>query len=344
MENKQYFDTLQVYRGIAALCVVVHHTYASFAHFNRLDFPVMEFAAKIGKFGVDFFFVLSGFIITYTTYKYRGSRTYLKRYFSARILKIYIPYLPISIGLLLLYHFIPSFSESNRSVSLLTSLTLLPDGNPALSVAWTLVFEMFFYIVYSLNFLSVKFWHIFLLSWIVGIVAFNALHLHTGIPLLKNFFNLYNLEFIFGVCIAYIIKKNLKPSFLIVFSLSFGLLAVFMFMKYFNISLFPFSQNLIFAASAGLFVILGVYYWNRPLKSSGVWMLLGNSSYSLYLLHNPLQSFFVRIVPKSLSQISIFFEFSVVIIIIIIFAYVYYWIFEKTLIPILKKKTDIYIA
>lgn len=54
MEQKKYFDILQIYRGIAALLVVIHHTYASFAHFNNLDIPTIAFIAKVGKLGVDF--------------------------------------------------------------------------------------------------------------------------------------------------------------------------------------------------------------------------------------------------------------------------------------------------
>ena len=41
MEQKKYFDILQIYRGIAALLVVIHCTYASFAHFSHLDIIIL---------------------------------------------------------------------------------------------------------------------------------------------------------------------------------------------------------------------------------------------------------------------------------------------------------------
>jgi len=344
MEQKKYFDILQIYRGIAALLVVIHHTYASFAHFNNFDIPALEFIAKIGKLGVDFFFVLSGFIITYTTFKYRGDRSYFKKYAFNRIIRVYIPYLPISFAMLTLYYFLPSVSGSDRSMSLLTSLTLLPHGNPALSVAWTLIFEMFFYFVFSINFFSKKGWLYFLIIWIISIISFAVLKLECSNPVLKLVFSLYNLEFIIGVLVAYIIHYRFKIKYLYLLSASVSGLTIFLLTKYFNINPFPFFQNLLFSLIASMFVFLGVLYWNGRISKRNLFMFVGNSSYSLYLLHNPLQSFLVRMFPKNDSQFLIFTEFFLVIVIIGIISYIYYLIFEKKIIAILKSKLDTYVS
>ena len=343
-KKKKYFDILQIYRGIAALLVVVHHTYASFAHFNHLDIPALEFIAKIGKLGVDFFFILSGFIITYTTFKYRGDKTYIKKYAFNRIIRVYIPYLPISLGMIALYYFLPSISAADRSMSLLTSLTLLPHGNPALSVAWTLIFEMFFYFVFSLNFIWKKGWFYFLALWVLGIIASAIIKLDLSHPILKVIFSLYNLEFIIGVLVAYLIKYNFKIKYTYLLSASVLVLIVFLIVKYLNINIFPFFQNLLFAFSASLFVFLGVLYWNRKISTRNLFMMIGNSSYSLYLLHNPLQSILVRIFPKNESQLIVFTEFLTVVTIITIISYIYYVIFEKKVIALIKSKVDIYVA
>ncbi|WDF46951.1 acyltransferase [Chryseobacterium sp. KACC 21268] len=344
MEQKKYFDILQIYRGIAALLVVIHHTYASFAHFNNLDIPVLAFIAKIGKLGVDFFFVLSGFIITYTTFKYRGDGGYFKKYAFNRIIRVYIPYLPISIAMLALYYALPSVSGSDRSMSLLTSLTLIPHGNPALSVAWTLIFEMFFYFVFSLNFFWKKGWFYFLGIWIIGIMTAALIKMDLSHPFMKVIFSMYNLEFIIGVLVAYLVKYNFKTKYYYVFSASVLGFLSFLVIKYLNINLFPFFQNLIFVLSASLFVFLGVSYWNKKISTRNIFMLMGNSSYSLYLLHNPMQSMLVRFFPKNDSQFIIFAEFFTVIFVIVLTSYIYYLIFEKKIIAVIKSKLDIYVA
>ena len=66
--------------------------------------------------------------------------------------------------------------------------------------------------------------------------------------------------------------------------------------------------------------------------------MLGNSSYSLYLLHNPLQSFLVRLVPSVNYQILIMLELLVVIFLCCVISYFYYLIFEKHLMNFVKNK------
>lgn len=344
-EKKQYFDILQIYRGIASLLVVIHHTYASFAHYHHLDNDLLQFLAGVGKLGVDFFFVLSGFIIAYTTYQYRDNKSYLRKYIFNRVIRIYIPYLPVGIAMLLLYYLFPSVSNSDRSVSLLTSLFLIPHGNPALSVAWTLVFEMFFYIIYSLNFFSRKLWYAILVLWISGIVGVAVLQVSPTNAFLKIIFNLYNLEFILGVFVAYLVRNHIftrvgKWSLVI----PGAVFLIFLLMKYYDVSLFSFSQNLIFTLAAAGFVVVGIKFFNRKMSTWNVWMLLGNSSYSLYLLHNPLQSILVRIVPAVNHQWVILTELLIVIFLCCFISYFYYLTFEKHIMTFVKNKLEKYAA
>lgn len=344
-EKKQYFDILQIYRGIASLLVVIHHTYASFAYYHQLDIKILHFTAGIGKLGVDFFFVLSGFIIAYTTYEYRDKKSYLRKYIFNRVIRIYIPYLPIGIAMLLLYYWFPSVSNSGRSVSLITSLFLIPHGNPALSVAWTLVFEMFFYIIYSLNFFSRKLWYIMLTLWLAGIVTVAVTQSSLESRFLQIIFSLYNLEFILGVFAAYLVKNQVFHK-ISRYSLMIpaAVFLIFVLMKYYEASFFAFSQNLIFALAAAGFVVVGIKVFNKKMSTWNVWMLLGNSSYSLYLLHNPLQSILVRIVPAVNHQWLILTEFSIVIFLCCFISYFYYLIFEKYIMIFVKNKLEKYAA
>ena len=324
MGDKKFFDLLQVYRGIAALLVVIHHTYASFAYFHGLDFPMLKFLASVGKLGVDFFFVLSGFIIAYTTFQYRGDKSYLKKYIANRLIRIYIPYLPISVTMIVLYSLFPSMSNSERGFNLLTSLTLFPQGNPALSVAWTLTFEMFFYLIYAINFFSKKAWFFVLPIWIIGIITGNIFGFTETNVFTHIIFNYYNIEFIFGVFVAYLVLLNLKKHdhFLLFAGITF--LVMFLVLKYFGIHWFPFFQNYLFCIAASIFVYLGVVFWNQRINEKHIFMLIGNSSYSLYLVHNPLQSLLVRLFPKFSNQWLILSECFIVVLLCIIFGYGYY--------------------
>ena len=60
---KELINSLQVFRGIAALAVVAHHAALSTDAFVQSLPGGWLRVFDLGAFGVDFFFVLSGFII-----------------------------------------------------------------------------------------------------------------------------------------------------------------------------------------------------------------------------------------------------------------------------------------
>ncbi|MDF0718786.1 acyltransferase [Kaistella sp. PBT33-4] len=341
MEKKNYFDILQIYRGIAALLVVIHHTYISFEYYHDLDIPLLKFIVEIGKYGVDFFFVLSGFIITYTTANYVDNPKYSKKYILNRILRIYVPYLPVGLGIFIIYMIFPGLSNSDREISWITSFTLLPHGNPALSVAWTLTFEMFFYSVFLLNFLSKKLFLGLLPLWTISIILINIFGINTHYKIFEIVFNWYNLEFILGVMVAYLAKKLTFFKYRYVFGSALLFVFLFTYLKYFHIQFFEFSLNILFALAASLFVFMGVRFWNFKINSKNIMMLIGNSSYSLYLLHDPIQSVLVRIIPKKSIQLMLLFELFVVIMLCCLTSYFYHIIFEKKLLVFLKKQMKI---
>jgi peptidoglycan/LPS O-acetylase OafA/YrhL len=170
--KSQYLDILQIFRGIAALMVVLHHSIGSIKYYHKIDYPFLSYIGSIGKYGVDFFFVLSGFIITYSAYYKYNEPNSFRNYFKNRLIRIYVPYLPLGIFMLIIYTLLPGFSNGNRDISLLTSLTLIPDGNPALSVAWTLSFELCFYLLFSISFYSKRAWNFFIFVWFTFILIF----------------------------------------------------------------------------------------------------------------------------------------------------------------------------
>ena len=68
-------------------------------------------------------------------------------------------------------------------------------------------------------------------------------------------------------------------------------------------------------------------------------MLIGNATYSSYLVHNPLQMILYRIYPKINSITSLLFSLLLALLLLSsIGGYIYYLIFEKKLIHWVKLK------
>lgn len=341
LSKVKYLDSLQVYRGLAALFVVIHHNAASIRYYHNFDSSILNFAGQIGKYGVDFFFVLSGFIISYTSISKVNVKGTLEKYIKNRFLRIYVPYLPIGVFVYLVYMFLPSISNANREISTLTSLTLIPHGKPALSVAWTLTFELLFYIFYSLRFIGKNVFRISLFLWVSLIILVNLFVPETTInngALYQLITSPYNIEFLLGVLLSYVYIKRIKINFNLNIFILLALGISFLYIVGYEVNFFNFLPNLMFS----LFVLFMMYFTvthkKISLGSKNLFMIIGNASYSIYLVHNNLQAFIVRFFPK------IHLEFRVVLIVFIsligscVTGYIYYFIFEKKLTNIFKKK------
>jgi peptidoglycan/LPS O-acetylase OafA/YrhL len=291
--KSQYLDILQVFRGIAALMVVLHHSINSLRYYHKIHYPFIDFVGSVGKFGVDFFFVLSGFIITYSAYYKYNEPNSFSNYVKNRLIRIYVPYLPIGIFMLVVYTLLPGFSNGNRAISSLTSLTLIPDGNPALSVAWTLSFEICFYLFFSISFFSKKAWNWFVMVWFTCIILFNYSPL-SSLQFLKNqflrdLFSTYNIEFILGFLLALVIVRKIRINLFLSSVVFISSLLLFFYSVYSHLSLFKFNSNLFFAIAVFIIIYTTIINYNFKIKSTAIMMMIGNATYSIYLIHNPLQ-------------------------------------------------------
>ena len=137
--------TIQYLRAVAASLVVLHHALASL------------FVTTIGLFGVDLFFVISGYVMWMTT---AGSRRSPLSFWTARIVRIVPLYwlfttLYIAVGLL-----VPSALPHAAFDPLFVAKSYLfvPAVHPTLGVVapvytlgWTLNYEMFFYFLFGLG-------------------------------------------------------------------------------------------------------------------------------------------------------------------------------------------------
>lgn len=157
---KHRFQVLDIFRGIFASMVVLFHL-SPFA-----DTPLLNnsFIDNSDMF-VDFFFVLSGFVITYSYPKLSSSGelgTFLKK----RLLRIYPLHFILLISFLIIeniklyfssyIHINQPFNENNNVFSFFTSLFLLnsikfPDINDVSwnIPSWSISAEMVSYVIFS---------------------------------------------------------------------------------------------------------------------------------------------------------------------------------------------------
>lgn len=338
--SKSFFNSLQIFRGIAALMVVFHHQWVAFEYFYSAENSFLQFVASLGKYGVDFFFVLSGFIITYSNYNKAGKGDETKTYMINRALRIYLPYLPISLIMIFLYFAFPAASESDREFSLLTSLTLIPDGKPALSVAWTLIHEMMFYLLFLFWFVSKKAWYYFLVIWTFLILGLNFFPIETQLtrnPFVSYFTSYYNLEFILGFLCAVVLRKGYLMGKGKMLLIGFIFFSTAITLKYLNLEIFNHSVNLLLAISF-VFIILGFLNTRFDrISSRNLFMILGNASYSIYLVHNPGISILVRVFQKFGGFLPSVLAFILIFVICCVVGIFYSKIFENYLLNLSKK-------
>lgn len=152
MQGNQPADlaSIQFLRGVAATMVVFHHALGQFAGIHNL-LPTEE-----GAMGVDLFFVISGFVMTYTTARAGYSAgDFLKRR-AVRIVPLY--WVMTALVAVLLFLAAELVNNSRFTLdSFLQSLFFIPHENPGmpgsitpmLKLGWTLNFEVFIYLVFA---------------------------------------------------------------------------------------------------------------------------------------------------------------------------------------------------
>ena len=120
-------------------------------------------AVEAGNAGVDLFFVISGFIMVFTTgRKPQGPLAFL----GSRLRRIAPLYWSVTLAVFAIARFAPALIQNTPSDlrrladSLLFIPALRPDGTmrPVVFVGWTLNFEMAFYALFALGLLAPRRW------------------------------------------------------------------------------------------------------------------------------------------------------------------------------------------
>jgi peptidoglycan/LPS O-acetylase OafA/YrhL len=139
---------VQFLRFAAALAVVFYHA-SKHLQATGAD-PGWLFSAgeAAGFAGVDVFFVISGFIMFFTTRQATGAAAaadFLKR----RLARIYSGYWPFFLAAVAVFAW--ARHEHYAEANLFTSLLLwpMPLNRVLLDVSWTLTYEMYFYLLFA---------------------------------------------------------------------------------------------------------------------------------------------------------------------------------------------------
>jgi exopolysaccharide production protein ExoZ len=274
------------------VAVALHHAAQATEQFVA---PLPNWLAAVfhqGLLGVDFFFVLSGFIILNAHIDDAPTQAALKSYAWKRVIRIFVPYLPISLVLIAAYFALPDLSRNNRDWGWLTSLLLVPSPYPpALAAAWTLVHEMLFYAIFTLYFFGRRFFAIAIFAWAAAMLVFpaNVTDGQDSEPLMTALLNPINLEFCFGLACAVgyrLMSPRLAQPLAL---LGLGILAFFF-------AVLDEHNRIVFGFGVAL-LILGLALQE---KGPGLWIpavsvFLGDASYAIYLIHVPLISLTVRL-------------------------------------------------
>lgn len=308
--ERSKFGSIEIARGLAAAVVVLHHTGNIMA--EPRFFGDNPFSGHLKNFnvGVDFFFVLSGFIIAWIHWSDLGKIKSLGSYAKKRFLRIYPPYWGILAFLIALYALVPSAGKPSQHDpwNTLLSIVLLPyPDQPILGVAWTLTHEIFFYAIFGLIIAVGRRGLWIMPIWAVSILVWNtskAGEIATDVSFYADYFpatfflSPFNLEFIMGVGAAGWLQHRRVPApKLLLFVGAFSFLAMMIFAV--DIQDNPLIGRLAFGLSATLFV-LGAVELERTthLALPGPLALFGLSSYSVYLVHTVVLSFATQVLTR----------------------------------------------
>lgn len=356
---------IQFLRGAAALAVILYHLAPHFLNTKHWTQNLHAFFVQFGYAGVDVFFVISGYVIWISTHgSKKKTNTGLFAYKrAARIYLGYWPYLLLTAAVV--WYFAP---EKFNTVNLWGSvfLTELTIPHLLLQVAWTLSFELYFYLIFTVCLmftiinckrLLIAFAALIILIQAYGVFVMDVYgmeNLPTASPLFTFFFSPFCLQFLAGVAIAIYFEKyrlrHLKVSLLLcliafIFTLWYQ---KYMLIEghYLSMGYYAIIRVLLFGTVAVLLVSSmveiekrGKQLWPKLADS------LGDASYSLYLSHIPILFIFGQLGMMSWGRENEWqhiITYVIILIAIIGYSLIHYRNIEAPLMRWAKRKSKIF--
>lgn len=358
--QRDYKDTnfITGLRAIAILLVfLIHSGGGGLREMN----PALNLLVDIGKYGVQIFFVISGFTIFNQLFSEHYS---LRDFLMVRILRISIPYYPL---LFLVFIYINlggkqfndwaiQLNEGEISTgNLIAHLTYLSSyfkkyQNTIIGVEWTLGIEVFFYFlfgiliksgVFKLKQSSLFWFGMFFFSISVLLIISAKLFSWDKLMLYWTPINYGYMFFLGGL--AYYLRKNIPDSFFdklktqrqIVSDLLLSFLFIILIAFLISATFFK-TINILVEVGFVLSTFLIIVFFNDKGKFSllienKALLFLGSISYSFYLLHYIVTPLLPNV--KS-TGISFLMKLSVTIVL----SFFWYLLFEKNIYNSVKRK------
>jgi peptidoglycan/LPS O-acetylase OafA/YrhL/glycosyltransferase involved in cell wall biosynthesis len=343
--SRKRLELLQSCRGIAALLVLLFHV--TELSREKLHQTFLYGLFQFGDSGVNFFFVLSGFIVFWVHRCDRGQSDRLKPFILKRLVRVYPLYWLITLLLIPVYILIPSFGQGyeNHLAVIFKSLLLIPQAHPPiLTVGWSLSYEILFYLVFSLTILlKPKLSGRIISVWLLGTILIQFLSI-TGNSfieqnlLIQFVFSFHNLEFALGCLSAYLIAQSAIREGLFLLVLGVSLFAFYGIHQTDQATL----ERVIFYGVPSMLIVLGAASLDlrRSFTLPRLFPYLGDASYSIYLIHYPyLSAAFKLVLTMNLvDRLGYFSTISLLISSAIVIGCLTYSLIEKPLLSFLRQK------
>lgn len=304
----QFIPALTGYRAIAAWMIFVLHF---FPFNNPLAPEFLKSFIKEWHIGVDLFFVLSGFLITFRYFD--QSPLNLKKYLVNRIARIYPMYFLVTFGIFLVFFLQNGIWNSEKTIEAILSFTMtkalfqkyfftagIPQG-------WTLTLEELFYFTAPFYFILIRkksVWFymlpivIFLFG--LGLKEISQIPENTWGFMQKNI-SFYIFEFFTGIGLALLVKNKDQLKMNFKGATYFGIAFIFLYLL--SIPENYTDSDWIKAVMAILLSTLGIapLLWGlifedtfiKRFLSTKYMVLLGQSSYIFYLIHKGFIPIFI---------------------------------------------------
>jgi len=298
--------SIEIGRGLAAVAVALMHAGTGMAPEQYSGHVGFEGIFDFGRYGVDFFFVLSGYIILKVSELESRGATNVRAFCIKRLFRIIPAYWAI-----LIFSLMVNFFQRDRAVISLEWLILqfmLLDARLFVSAAWTLQFEFLFYILCAFMIWNLRVGLIILLFW-VGIIIHRAFFGIGGIShagFYEVISNPYCVLFFQGGLIYILMKKTSRA---LVYSLALLMAAALLFFRAAvngDLNYYELTHRLLVGSLFAVALIVAVRFEMLSRFDSKLLEGLGKISYSVYLSNVLL----IGLVYATLERLNLYQKFK----------------------------------